>query len=835
MKYLLTALLLATPFPAMEFVRPAGAAGFGESPLIPPPGQSSQCGFSQGLEAAKGATTTMLPRPVPGPLTIGSAHFLVHYADTVLAAYAQDISDASELTYRALVDTIGHLAPPSDGAGGGDARTDIYVRTPAQLGSGVYGRTVLDAVTGSPYVNSTLSWVEILDTLGIERRRIVAAHEFYHVIQVGYSAPPPQGVPYHDENVSMLEMLSTWAEERVYDYHLNHATLQLFFRWPWRGLFTQFYTNSPWAVFLSERHGDAILRDALVHGAAGAGPNPREAFDAALVATAGTTFLEEFIEFGTFNYFTGGRDDGAHYSQGVTYREVTCEKRSDCYPFPLHMSGQPPAELGANYYFFDGDGHSDALQLRVAPDPFATSMVTVMRFQGEARTTATTSYPPSSPEDTITILDWGECDSVLVVYQVSQGASSNLFGLAARLEPRPVPAGVWVLVLDRDGCRAPFDGVGDEFAARDGEEVPIAQALRENGATVVVSDTIPASFGGCVGVFVVGGFDGAEVTLSAEMLQALMAFIDAGGDMYVEGSRLGELLSTGDSVQQAFWSRFAVGFVPGAAAGNLSSWRTMGLAGDHTFDYDPGDPDSLVGVLVPGAAVALIEDGAGVVRATASEIGPSALVMSTVLLGGSTGVAGSTQAGYMRDIIALFDVDVTPVSVASAELSIDGHDVAIEGVLTNYDGEALSLSRIDAAGVAPVTLSLDSISGEPRFSARDHMLEDTAVYRLTDDTHTRVLWEESASVNVPAFALRLDRIYPNPARDAAHLVVESAGDARASVTIYDVAGRRVAAESTSLTRGTNVVVVNTPLSSGQYFVRVETGPNRVSGRFVVIR
>jgi hypothetical protein len=826
MRYLLTALMLAATLPGTEFVRSAQAVGYGESPLVPLPGQDSQCGFAQGLEAGLRTSTTMLVRPAPGPNTISSAHFLVHYGDTGLAAYAQDISDASELTYRVLIDTIGHAAPPADGTEGGDARTDVYLRTPAQIGPAIYGRTVIDVITGAPYANSATSWVEILDTLGVERRRIVAAHEFYHVIQVGYD---------RDESVSMLEMLSTWVEDRVYDYHLNLATLQLFFRWPWRGLFSQFYTNSPWAIYMAERHGDAILREALAHAAAVPGPNPQQAFDGALAATANTTFLDEFTEFGTFNYFTGKRDDGAHYAHGASYREVTCEKRSDCYPFPLHMSGQPPAELGMSYYFFDGDRHSDALSLRVVPDPFATSMVTVMRFQGESRTTATTSYPAFSPEDTLTIRDWGECDSMLVVFQVIQGASSNIFGLAARYQRMPVPSGAWVLVLDRDGCRAPFDGVDDEFAERDGEETPIGDALRANGATVVVSDTIPESFGGCVGVFVVGGFDDTGVTLSTEMLQALMQFVDAGGDVYVEGSRLGGLLFAGDPVQQAFWGRFGVQFAPGAESGNLSSWNTTGLAHDHSFAYDPGNPDSLVGVLVPGSATAVLEDGAGTVRATAMVTGPSALVMSTILLGGSTGVGGSTRAAYMGDIIALFDVDLTPLFVASASLTIDGHDVVISGVLENYEDETLSLARIDDAGVAPVTLSLDSVAGEWRFSARDPVPVATAVYRLTDETHARVLWEETVRVNPPAFALRLDRIYPNPARDAAQLVVESGADVRASVAVYDVAGRRVAESSAWLVRGTNVVVVRTPFSSGHYFVRVDAGAIRVNGRFSVIR
>jgi hypothetical protein len=345
-----------------------------------------------------------------------------------------------------------------------------------------------------------------------------------------------------------------------------------------------------------------------------------------------------------------------------------------------------------------------------------------------------------------------------------------------------------VLVLDRDGCRAPFDGVDDEFAVRDGEEAPIADALRANGAAVVVTDTIPESFVGCVGVFVVGGFDDTGVTLSTDMLQALMEFIDAGGDVYVEGA-VSAFASAGDPVQQAFWNRFGVQFVPGSATGNLSSWSTIGLAGDHAFSYDPGNPDSLVGVLVPSTAAALLEDGTGTVRATAKVTGPSALVMSTVLLGGSTGVGGSTRAAYMGDIIALFDVDLAPLWVTRERRG--RWERRGDRALVNYEGETLSLSRVDAAGVALVALSLDSIAGEWRFSAHDHMPVAAAVYRLTDETHARVLWEETVHARTPAFALRLDRVYPNPARDAAQLVVESDKDVQASIVVYDVAGRRV--------------------------------------------
>jgi hypothetical protein len=276
--------------------------------------------------------------------------------------------------------------------------------------------------------------------------------------------------------------------------------------------------------------------------------------------------------------------------------------------------------------------------------------------------------------------------------------------------------------------------------------------------------------------------------------------------------------------------------VPGNDTGNVAAWSSVdgGPIGEHAFSYDPGDPDSLVGELLPGAAVALCEDGTGTVRATARTVLSSTRVVSTVLLGGSTGTGGSTRAGYLNDIMTLFGVNLATLSVARASLSVSGRDVVIQGVLEHYDHETLSLSRVDAS-VAPVELRLERVGGEWRFSARDRMPGDTAWYRLVDDSHARVLWEERASAGSPAYALRLARVFPNPARDGVRLVVESDADARAAIEIFDVAGRRVARDEAVLTRGSNLIFMRTPFGSGHYFVRVDTGLRRADGRFSVIR
>jgi hypothetical protein len=664
----------------------------------------------------------------------------------------------------------------------------------------------------------------------------VTAHEVYHAIQVAYD---------RFENLSLLELFSTWAEERVYDdYNLHYDSLRLFFRQPQRGLFLQFYTNVPWAIYLTEQFGDAIMRRTLLECALVAGSNPRGAFDAALIALTGRTFLSTFVEFGTFNYFVGTRDDGSHYSEGANYYPTTVERRSLCYPEPLFISIHPPAELGANYVLLDGDGHSDPLQLKIYPEYLASTMITMTRFKGATRVTTTSFYPQiSTPVDSILIADWGDCDSVLVVYQVDTGSGSNSFAFEARHASAAPPTGDWVLVLDRDGCRAPFDGTGDEFADRDGEELPFVTALQKIGANVVASDSLPASFDRCRGVFLIGGFDGGGVNLSTAELSALGAFLDAGGDVYVEGSRLGEFmdpsLGAGDPTEQAFWSRFGCSFVSGSPSGNVSAWETIGNAfiGAHAFTYDTGPPDSYVGRLVPGSASFLCRDGNGNVRATAWRVaGTSTRIMSTVLLGGSTGVSGSTREAFLNDVMVLFATDLATLSVRRARISVDGRDVFIEGTLEHYDGERLRCERETEAGRADVALALFSSGGEWRFTVRDRMDADAARYRLIDADAGRVIWQESVEARAPAFALRLVSVYPTPARDDVRLLVESDVDAGATVAIYDAVGRRVREERVSLRRGSNVLYLrDLPERSGVYFVRVAAGERRVHGRLLVIR
>jgi hypothetical protein len=788
----------------------------------------------------KGEHQLLQVRPPDGAHQFFSAHFVVHYDGDSLSTYAQEVSDAAELAYRVLVDTLAHLPPLPDGTAGGDSKLDIYLR-PWQVMGSAYGTTYPETNVGAPYPNSYTAWIELVDTMGTARRVTVTAHEVYHTIQFVYD---------RNESTNLLEMFSTWVQERVYDqYNFHIPTLNLFFRSPQRGLFAQFntYKNVAWAIYLTEKYGDGIMKETLVQCAATGGPNPREAFDAALANVAGTNFRDEFINFGTFNYFVGARDDGAHYSEGSQYYTTVVEHRSLCYPETLSVSIHPPEPLGSNYVLLDGDGHSGPLMLHIFPDYLGSTMLTMTRFKGATRTRSTSFYPLfSTPLDSIPITDWAQCDSVLLVYQVDESVGAeNSFAYSARHTPGAVPPGPWLLVLDRDGCRAPFDGVSDQFQDRDGEETPFSEALRSMGATVLVEDALPADLSSCRGIFIVGGFDANGVHIQDADLARLSAFMDGGGDVYVEGSRLGEYmdpsLGAGNPTQQAFWTRFSCSFTPGLPTGNLSSWNTAGnpFMGTHQFTYDWNAPNDYVGKLTPlGNAAYLARDGGNHVRATAVRAagGSSTRVMSTFLLGGSIGVSGSTRESFLNDVLTMFDTNVAALAVSRANVTVRERDVTIAGVLEHFDERALAMVRTDAQGRHDVALQIIQVGGEWRFSAHDQLVTPSATYQLVDVENDRALWEERVSERTPGYALRLTAIYPNPTRDNVRVALDSPTDARATLAVYDVAGRVVARENATLNRGSNVLFLHSlPLTSGVYFVHIDAPTGSVRGRLLVIR
>ena len=184
----------------------------------------------------------LLARPTQGQATDSDAkaytvpeapahcgpHFCVHYVTSTENAppltddNGNGVPDYVEATLREFEnvwnvenDRMGWAPPRSDGAAGGDARTDVYL---ANIGpEGLYGYAAADPnqtsrqqwfaylVMDNDYSERTFTsrYSNFLDPL-----KVTAAHEYNHVLQYGYDGL---------QDSWMFEATATWMEDKVYD------------------------------------------------------------------------------------------------------------------------------------------------------------------------------------------------------------------------------------------------------------------------------------------------------------------------------------------------------------------------------------------------------------------------------------------------------------------------------------------------------------------------------------------------------------------------------------------------------------------------------------------
>lgn len=156
-----------------------------------------------------------------------------HVPDWVIYA-----AEAAERSWRLIIDTLEFSPPPINNNDGPEI--DIYVK---ELGGSPYGWTWDDGpVRSTPRQYDYYGYIEIDNdfsesgyyTNGLNALRVTVAHEFFHVVQLGYNWYPSNGLPgceYGD--TYFLEWCSVWMEERAYpevnDYYLY---LNTFFQTP---------------------------------------------------------------------------------------------------------------------------------------------------------------------------------------------------------------------------------------------------------------------------------------------------------------------------------------------------------------------------------------------------------------------------------------------------------------------------------------------------------------------------------------------------------------------------------------------------------------------------
>ncbi len=215
-----------------------------------------------------------------------------------------------------LIDSLGYNPPAADSAGQGKEFDVYFVHI-----SGAYGITYLEElVPGRGNAYSCYMNVEN-DFRGFQTPRlgslkVTSAHEYFHAVHVNYA--------FRDEDVFFMEMCSTWMEDfahaDVNDYLLY---LDSFFN---RVNYPFSYSNGAyeygaalWNHMIVKKYNPDLIRDIWTNIRE---ENAMTSIQKVLSAN-NTTFNDELISFGIWNYFTDERNDSDNfYPEGNLYPDV---------------------------------------------------------------------------------------------------------------------------------------------------------------------------------------------------------------------------------------------------------------------------------------------------------------------------------------------------------------------------------------------------------------------------------------------------------------------------------------------------------------------------------
>jgi hypothetical protein len=247
-----------------------------------------------GLAAVLAGPAAAVPRPAGSyPETKSSTHFTVHYTgefgnlERITHQEAADLAALLEQAYTKLVTDWGYPAPLDDG----DGHLDVWVQT---LG-GYLGIVFPDGVG-----NTSTAWMTL--DLGSITSTPVVTHELMHMIQYGQWVPADSW---------LLEGTAEWAGFAANNYvPFGAVSLLLTLGAPDMSLDcvgdpcgndlyeTGGYSRWTFFEYLSDRFGNAFMKDVLARGAALANPalTGAQLLDSALVLR-GTTLSDVFGDY----------------------------------------------------------------------------------------------------------------------------------------------------------------------------------------------------------------------------------------------------------------------------------------------------------------------------------------------------------------------------------------------------------------------------------------------------------------------------------------------------------------------------------------------------------
>lgn len=275
------------------------------------------------------------------------------YVDSTLAycEYAWDI----------IINQLNFKPPLGDNGAGGGNEIDVYIK---EFGGSIYGYTYVDnKLNGisSGYIIIDNNYAESgYTSKGYNGLRVTTAHEFFHVVQFGYSC-----------NFALtwwMEHSSVWMEEKAWsnvnDYlayisyffnDMNNTSLNTS-----NGSYE--YGAAIWAMYLGKKFGENVIK------------NIWERFYAT-GSTSITVFndviplADAFSEFSAWNYFTDNRANTTDF-----YPD--CDKFNNSVHIDMNEYESPAVDsLNTNYLtsryvelFFIGQwGTHDVLKVSVLP------------------------------------------------------------------------------------------------------------------------------------------------------------------------------------------------------------------------------------------------------------------------------------------------------------------------------------------------------------------------------------------------------------------------------------------------------------------------------------
>ncbi|RPI03768.1 MAG: hypothetical protein EHM72_00520 [Calditrichaeota bacterium] len=312
--------------------------GIRQSSLLPPgyqsyPQETTRLGTGLAGEAfsllpgANPQEYSLLSRALSRPTDLDQSFvsetglFRIHYtlqgynasADTFIIHAANCFDDA----YRLLVDQLGFPAPPSDEVDGPE--WDVYVHNIVDYG---YSTPENQASTAL-YPDGFTSFVQIDNdfistyTPGLDGLRVTAAHEFFHMVQIGMRNFSTSEL----DSRWFFEATATWLEDVAYDdvndyiqylpHYLSnlHRSLRVY-----NGLHE--YGAALYFHMLTQKYGQAIVLQFWQEFA------HRELYTAldAVLNRYSSSMALEFADHMVWNYFSGDRADPAHYyEEGASY------------------------------------------------------------------------------------------------------------------------------------------------------------------------------------------------------------------------------------------------------------------------------------------------------------------------------------------------------------------------------------------------------------------------------------------------------------------------------------------------------------------------------------